>query len=153
MASLRSAPLLTRLRPRAGCRLNGVAIALVLALIGAPAWNATRNECDQCPSTCPMHQHRDAGAQPAATHLGCHRNTVGASAHSASATTQRSPSVSCATCGHHGLFPATALPPVILPAPLSPLRIAVLRAIPQPPPQRPGRLSDPPDTPPPILLA
>jgi hypothetical protein len=153
MAS-RTPPLLARLRPRSGdSRLNSVVIALVVALVGAPAWGAARNECDLCPSTCPMHQHRSGDTPAPSGHLGCHGHAPGGSTHRASTAGERGPSVSCATCGHHGVFPATVLPPVILPTALALAFSKAVHAAPLPPIPQHDRLADPPDTPPPISAA
>ena len=135
---------------RAPRRDAGLVIVMVLALVGAPAVGALRNECDLCPPDCPMHQQHDGGH---ASHLGCHGGgalTTRFSAHGAAA---QGPSVSCATCGNHGIMSGTVLPPMLLPN-VQPLSThATVRAARFAAEALSSRVVDPPDTPPPIGAA
>jgi hypothetical protein len=137
-----------RLGVRARGHLGWIVVP-ILALIGAPAWSALRNECDLCPRTCPMHQHGEPAAS-AGHHLGCHA----ASAHDRhahqNAAPYRGPAVTRASCGNHGILPATVLPTVLLPAPHGLPRLLARATSVRIDPRRPDRLLEPPDTPPPI---
>lgn len=134
-------------------RSLGLVLTVVLALVGAPAVSAVRNECNVCPRTCPMH-HEDASPQPAkGPHLRCHAAPA-ASAHEQPPVKHAGgPALGRATCGNHGIMPATVLPPMILPAAQARVFVAVVEAAPPSNPTRGGRLADPPDTPPPIAVA
>lgn len=135
-------------------RSLGLVLTVVLALVGAPAVSAVRNQCNVCPRTCPMH-HVDASPQPAkAAHLKCHAPAA-ASEHQQHIPVKhaRGPALGRATCGNHGIMPATVLPPMILPAAQPRLIVAMADAPPLSNPAHCGRLADPPDTPPPITVA
>ena len=135
-------------RSQAQC---GLIIALVLALVGAPAWSALRNECDLCPRTCPMHRDSDRQHAPN-SHLGCHAVPAGTQQHHAVPHGGR-PALARAACGNHGVLPATVLPPVILPAMQGLPTLVAQHSPSRLDPSRPDRLADPPDTPPPIAAA
>jgi len=124
---------------------------LVLALIGAPAWAALRNECDLCPRTCPMHRQSD-GPHSAHQHLGCHAASSADHQHRAGSRDGR-PAVTRATCGNHGVLPATVLPPVILQAVQGLPSLVAQHSPSRLDSTPPDRLADPPDTPPPIAAA
>ena len=130
---------------------GGLVVALVLALIGAPAWSALRNECDLCPRTCPMHRDSDP-AHASNQHLGCHSAPAGAQ-HRHALPHGGKPAVSRAACGNHGVLPATVLPPVILPAVHGLPTLVAQQSPSRLESTRPDRLADPPDTPPPIVAA
>jgi hypothetical protein len=141
-------------RRRDQVRLDPRALAwvltLIVALVGAPATSALRNECELCPRTCPMHQQR----QPAPgthSHLGCH--AVQSGAHAKRPERQRGPAVTRPACSTHGVISAVVLPPVILPATRTLPRPALTRAAPQLRLAARARLVDPPDTRPPIGAA
>lgn len=140
-------------RLRAERRYGGLLITLALALLGAPAWSALRNECDLCPPTCPMHRNHGAAPQAHAGHLNCHATPTGGAPVHPSTAHELGPSVRCATCGNHGIVPAAELPPMLLPA--TPAIPVVMAASLRPPlntaPRE--RVADPPDTPPPIGAA
>ncbi len=69
------------------------------------------------------------------------------------AAPERGPFVSRASCGNHGVVPATVLPPMLLPAALPQMAVAAVRSDPLVSTARHDRLTDPPDTPPPIRAA
>jgi hypothetical protein len=135
---------------RAPRRDAGLIIVMVLALVGAPAVGALRNECDLCPPDCPMHQQHDGGH---ASHLGCHGGGALRARFSARDASTQGPSVSCATCGNHGIMPATVLPPMILPSAQAPSTYAPPRTVQLADAALSSRVVDPPDTPPPIGAA
>lgn len=127
-------------------------VLLVLALIGAPATSALRNECSICPRTCPMHHAREE-AEAARPRLNCHAAPAGAAHRHRPSEHTRGPAFGRANCGTHGLAAAIVLPPVVLQA-VRPMPILVAtRAAPWPDLTWQARLSDPPDTPPPIAAA
>ena len=127
-------------------------VLLVLALIGAPATSALRNECSICPRTCPMHHAREA-AEAARPQLNCHAAPAGAAHHHRPSAHTRGPAFGRATCGTHAVVAAIVLPPVILPA-ARPLPIlTATQSAPRPDRTWQARLTDPPDTPPPIAAA
>jgi hypothetical protein len=137
-------------------RLQSLAAVLTLisALIGAPAISAVRNECNLCPTSCPMHQHPDDGHAKAAPPMKCH----GAKSHGdedrhTAPGQPRGLSIARAACGNHGLMPATALPPMLLPAVQPRLIVPVADTAPAAIATLSGRLAEPPDTPPPIRAA
>ena len=135
-------------------RSIGLVLTVVLALVGAPAVSAVRNQCNVCPRTCPMH-HDDASPQPGkAQHLKCHAAPAASAQHEHPPVKHaRGSALGRATCGNHGIMPATVLPPMILPAAQPRVIVAMAGAAPLSDPTRCGRLADPPDTPPPITVA
>jgi hypothetical protein len=142
----------------ARCRSAGLAVTLVLALIGAPASSAWRNACDLCPPSCPMHQHRDDAAAEAAPRMKCHGAPAGSALHETQEEQRRGangrgPSVARPPCGNHGAVSATVLPPMILPSAAPRLIVAGAERAPLSSTATHRRLADPPDTPPPILAA
>lgn len=148
MVGMRRSPLqVLRPRPRLRRWIDAIAPLLAFALLAAPASSALRNECDLCPSTCPMHHPRGDAAPGPAAHLHCHGKVAAHHSHSSGTNFSRPP------CGNHGLVTATALPPVILtPAQLHRVIMRAERAAPRIAGTA-DRLSDPPDTRPPILTA
>jgi hypothetical protein len=139
-------------------RSIGLALTVVLALIGAPAVSAVRNECNLCPRTCPMHRH--AGEPKESTpRLKCHGASGGGhhgaeqEPHAEGTTQHHGPTLARAACGNHSIMPATALPPMILPAALARTFVPVIEPASLRDPTWRGRLADPPDTPPPIAAA
>lgn len=138
-------------------RAAALVITLVLALIGAPATSALRNECELCPRTCPMHRDHAAGAETGhkmhchaaqGTQLGTHHH--GSQARAAQA---HCPSFARPNCGNHGTVPATVLPPVVLSAALLHWVVPTVQRAPVTDGGANGRSADPPDTPPPIDAA
>ena len=128
-------------------------IILVIALVAAPAWSALRNECGLCPPTCPMHQPHAGTQETHASHLGCHGSTASAGHHDRRAAHDHLPSVACATCGHHSQPPGTVLPPMILPTAHAQSVLLVVERAPRVSIAPHHRLTEPPDTPPPIVAA
>jgi hypothetical protein len=136
-------------------RSIGLAVTLIAALIGGPASSALRNQCDLCPRQCPMHRDRDHGDAATGRPLNCHMAPAGAGHHRHAEHQQapRGPSVTRATCGNHGVVPATVLPPMILPAALQHLVVPAVQRAQFCDDARRGRAAEPPDTPPPIDAA
>lgn len=145
-----------RARCAAQRRSIGLVFTLIFALIGAPATSALRHQCDLCPRQCPMHQDRDHGSAKGRP-LDCHLGPAGTSHDHQRAQQKQArskgPSVARATCGNHGVVPATVLPPMILPAVLQQLVIPAVQRAPFWHVARQGRAAEPPDTPPPIDAA
>jgi hypothetical protein len=133
-------------------RSVGFVLTLVLALVGAPAWSALRNTCDICPRSCPMHEHGRQGASKATAHMKCHGAPAG-HAEDQPSTTGRSPAVTRATCGNHGVMASTVLPPMLLPAALPRLAVPAAQRAALSITTGHARNADPPDTPPPIVAA
>ncbi len=145
--------LLQRMRPhpRLRTRMTALVLVVVFGLIAAPAWSALRNECDLCPPTCPMH-HAGNTSAPASPHLHCH-GAQNSTSHHAAERAPTVPKVARPPCGNHGVTSATILPPVIL-ATVPIQRVTLLDH--SAPPIRTHsctRLTEPPDTPPPIAAA
>jgi hypothetical protein len=146
-------PLLQRIRARSRAqqRALGVVCLLVFALIGAPASNALRHECDLCPRTCPMHLARDHHG--GAGHMGCHGVAAAPGHDHGSTAPPHGVSVTRASCGNHAILPATVLPPMILPTVQLVAVATTVNKAPQLITAHCGRSADPPDTPPPIDAA
>lgn len=125
-------------------------IALVLALLGAPAVSALRSECDLCPPDCPMHQHHNGAP---GSHLGCHAGGALAARLGQHGAPTHGPLLACATCGNHTLLPGTVLPPMILPSTLPPSTYVAAGVARFAEAALNSRVVDPPDTPPPIVAA
>jgi hypothetical protein len=146
-----------RLAAAARQRSAALVLTLVLALIGAPATSALRNECELCPRTCPMHRNHDTGAE-SGQKMHCHPAQgaqLGQPHHASQPLTKqaRCPSFGRPNCGNHGTIPATVLPPVVLSAALMHWVIPTAQRAPVTDSGDHGRAADPPDTPPPIAAA
>ena len=142
-----------RARAIARQRSTGLVLTVVLALVGAPAVSAVRNQCNLCPDTCPMHREVSSPQPGKSPHLKCHAAPA-PSAHEAPPNRQvRGPALSRPTCGNHGIMAVTVQPPMILPAAQPRVVVAVADSAPLSDPTSCGRSADPPDTPPPIAVA
>jgi hypothetical protein len=130
---------------RAASAEAGLVVALVFALLAAPAVNALRSECDLCPPDCPMH-HGATQNGPAA-HLGCHHSATH-SPHPSEPSDK--PVLGCASCGNHSLLPGSVLPPMLLPDGCAIFRYETVGTACIPDGALNSRGVDPPDTPPPI---
>jgi hypothetical protein len=140
-------------RPIGRRRPIGLLLTVALALVSAPAVSAVRNQCNVCPRTCPMH-HADTSPHPAkASRLKCHAPPAASAHEHPPVKHARGPALGRATCGNHGIMPATVLPPMILPAVQPRVIVAVAETASPSDPTRCGRQADPPDTPPPIAVA
>ena len=120
---------------------------LAVVLICAPLPRALRAECDLCPPTCPMHHHHTHAADPGMSPR-CH-----GAPNARSADTGRDPRVTRPPCGNHAAVAGLVVPPMILPSALpAPVVDGAARG-PLADLAAHARLSEPPDTPPPILSA
>jgi hypothetical protein len=128
----------------------GLVIVLAIALLGAPAVSALRNECNLCPPDCPMHQHHNGVP---GSHLGCHGGGALTARLGQLGAPTHGPLLACATCGNHGLLPGTVLPPMIMPAAQALSAYAAAGAVRFGDGGLNSRAVNPPDTPPPIGAA
>lgn len=125
-----------------------VALALVAALIGAPASRVARNQCDLCPPTCPMHHPEHV--QPSKP--SCHGVEVAAAHHGAERAHTGAPALSRPPCRDAGGTVGSAPSPMMLttvPHAWHPSEPDGLRGTDA---AAPDRAADPPESPPPIAL-
>jgi hypothetical protein len=139
----------------AGTMRRWVALACVLALavIAAPLPRVLRFACEICPADCPMHRHHgsrsDLDRERAPVHPKCH----GASASPRPSEGPPAAKLGRPACGSHASIAGMAMPQMILPAAPPAQMIPERRAGDVVRYSAHDRLADPPDTPPPILLA
>jgi len=121
-------------------RASGITAALlVLTLVGAPLASVVpAATCRACPPQCPMHRKGTLPCHEGGAHHGCGAHGAG---------------VAAPSCGGATDAAAVALPPAVLPSPVTAC------ALPATQPHRPRdvvpwvRAADPPDSPPPIAAA
>lgn len=141
-------------------RAVSLAVTLAVALLTAPLTGALGRDCQLCPPTCPMHAvHQPRGESPAphdhatvAKKPTCHGVPAAQQAEQARAD-RHGLRLTRPPCGNHTAVAGVAVAPMILPGAL-PWRV-VERVEPalRDARDRRDRLSEPPDTPPPILAA
>jgi hypothetical protein len=136
-------PVLSDRRDRAAM----IASLAVFALLGAPIAQLGTDRCNQCPVTCPMHQHgHDHDGKPT-----CH------GAHSAGVNAATSGDFDCnwsrPPCGHTAVLPTAAIGPMILAEPIRFVPAPLVDPVRSRADHGDTRFRDPPDTPPPISFS
>jgi len=141
-------------------RAVSLAVTLAIALLTAPLTAAWSRDCQLCPPTCPMHAARaprDTSTAPhghatVAAKPTCHG--VPAAQHAEQARADRHGiRLTRPPCGNHGAVAAVAVAPMILPGALPWRVVERIESASLDVRDVCDRLSEPPDTPPPILAA